>query len=62
MMAARDTLKSWWQTMLAIGLVGLILSLVVREWVLAGVCGLLALYAALIMRSKARKAQGGSWS
>jgi hypothetical protein len=61
-MASRDTLKSWWQTMLAIGLVGLILSLVVGEWVLAGLCGLLALYSALIMRIKARKAQGRPWS
>jgi hypothetical protein len=61
-MEQRDTLKSWWQTQLAIGLVGLIVCLIAGVWWLAGICGFIALYAALVMRIKARKAQGRPWS
>ena len=61
-MAQRDTLKSWWQTQLAIGLVGLTVGLIVGAWVFAGICGFIAAYAALVMRVKARRAQGRPWS
>jgi hypothetical protein len=61
-MAQRATLKSWWQTMLAGGLLGLVVSQIAGEWVLAGLAGFLALHSALIMGIKARKAQGRPWS
>jgi hypothetical protein len=61
-MAQRDSLKSWWQSQLVIGLVGLVVCLAVGAWVLAGIAGFIALYAALVMFIKARRAQGRSWS
>jgi hypothetical protein len=62
MKAPRDTLKDWWQSQLAIGVVGLIASLVAREWTLAGIAGFIALYALLIMSIKSRRARGRPWT
>jgi hypothetical protein len=57
-----DSLKLWWQTQLAVGLVGLVVCLIVGEWGLAALFGFIALYAGLIMRIKARRARGAPWS
>ena len=61
-MNPRDTLKSWWQTQLAGGIIGLIASLIARQWALAGLAGFIALYALLIIGIKSRKARGRNWS
>lgn len=61
-MTRRDNLKLWWQNQLAVGIVGLIVALVARQWVLAGVAGFIMLYALLIMGIKSCKARGRNWS
>jgi len=61
-MNPRDTLKDWWQSQLAIGIVGLIASLIERQWTLAGIAGFIGFYALLVIRIKSRRARGRKWT
>jgi hypothetical protein len=62
MKAPRDTLKDWWQAMLAGGLVVFVVAAVAREWVLVGLAGFVAHYALLIIGIKTRRQRGRPWS
>jgi hypothetical protein len=57
-----DTLKDWWLTQLAGGLLGLVVCLATGQWMLAGLAAFIALYALLIIAVKTRRARGRKWS
>jgi hypothetical protein len=52
----RRTLSDWkwWETQLAVGLLGLIVAVVARDWTLAGIAAFIAIYALIVMGVKWR--------